>query len=63
MDRLLQIVVGNFLATFCVWSNFQQMQQLQATFSEKRIILAYFLRIYNENKKMKAFVLQIANTY
>ncbi len=40
--RLLQIVLGNFLATFCVWSNFIREQQLQAIFRRKSIIIGNF---------------------
>ena len=41
-DGLLQIVFGNVLATFCVWSNFL-WDQRQAIFSGKSRIFAKFL--------------------
>jgi hypothetical protein len=41
--RLLQIMLGNILVTFCIWSNFLWYQQLQATSSSKCIIFGNLL--------------------
>ena len=55
LGRLVQIVLGNFLATFCGWSNFLWDQQLRK-FPVFRMQIAAFINgwdyIYVQNEKM-----------